>query len=285
MVTRTPRTILFALTLLAGALPAFAQPTQPPAPTDPTLPGTGPGTPVAPMGMPGPGTTYSTATWPTELTARPVVLGIGMLEIRGDLFFSLSKNDVGDPTAITPAVYYGLSDQLTLGIFEDRFCFGDSCVGVFDSLGLDAIFALLTQMNLQLAVRGALVANSFENGLWQLRVGALGKFFLGQLAIQFDPKLLIGLNKGAANREYFSLPVDVQYQIDAMLALFLTIGVVADLDYSDYFHVPVGFGAHYTLTRQIDLAGQLLFLNLLGKTPGYGPLDARALQLFVNYRI
>jgi hypothetical protein len=280
--------VLMLMLMLAGAAPAFAQPTSPPpGSTDPAAAGTpAPGAPVTPVATAG---TYSTATWPLELTLRPVVLGTGMIEIRGDLFIGLSKGSAGKPFLLTPTVYYGVNEQLTLGLFQDSFCFsGSSTCKFFDSLGVDAIFALLQQANIQLAVRGALEAASFDAGFWRLRIGALGKYYAGRLAIQFDPKLLIGLNKrSAGNGDILSIPLDIQYQIDQMLAAVVTIGIYGPLDgFSDAYGVPVGLGAHYTINRQLDVAGQFLFLNLLGKTfPGTSNLDYRALQFFLNYRI
>jgi hypothetical protein len=277
--------------MLVGAGPVLAaDPTSPPPPggsTDPAAAGgAAPGAPVVPVAAAV--GAYSTANWPYELTLRPVVLGTGMIEIRGDLFISLSKGYVGKPFQITPAVYYGLNEQLTLGLFQDTLCFsGSPTCKFFDSLGVDAIFALLQQANINLAVRGALEAASFDAGFWRLRIGALGKYYAGRLAIQFDPKLMIGLNKrSGGNGDILAIPLDIQYQIDQMLAAVLTIGIVGPLDgFSDVFQIPVGFGAHYTINRQMDVAGQLLFLNLLGKAPGYSNLDARALQFFLNYRI
>jgi len=291
MLTRYRGTPIVLMLMLAGAAPALAQPTSPPAPgaTDPAAAGgAAPGAPVTPVAAAG--TTYSTATWPLELTLRPVVLGTGMIEIRGDLFIGLSKGSAGKPFLLTPAAYYGLNEQLTLGIFQDSLCFsGSSTCKFFDSIGVDAIFALLQQANIQLAVRAALEAVSFDAGFWRMRIGALGKYYAGRLAIQFDPKLMIALNKRSgmiSQPDFLAIPLDIQYQIDQMLAAVLTIGVVGTLDnFSDYFQIPVGFGAHYTINRQLDVAGQLLFLNLLGKTPFGGQLDGRALQFFLNYRI
>lgn len=277
----------FALTLLlAGAVPALAAeptaPPPPPGPTDPVLPGGGPpAAPLTPVASPG---AYTLDSWPLELTLRPVVLGTGMFEIRGDLFIGLNDGAAGEPFAITPAVYYGLSEQLTLGIFRDAICF--NCSEVVDSLGFDAIFALLQQSDLSLAVRGSLVAESFNADFYQLWVGVLGKYIAGRLAIQFDPKLIIGLSERTSNKEVLTIPVDVQYQIDQMLAVVVTTGISGYLDgFFDYLQIPLGLGAHYTVNRQLDVGGQFIFLNLFGHTPAGGQFDQRALQLFVNYRM
>src|SRR3990172_9892059 len=90
---------------------------------------------------------YTKATWPTEETKRPITLTKGMLQINGNIGVSMSKELVGKPIVVTPNVFYGVSDKLTIGLVNSSLCVtgkDNGCAKAFNSLGLDVIFAFMT---------------------------------------------------------------------------------------------------------------------------------------------
>lgn len=65
--------------------------------------------------------------------------------MRGDtLRLELSKDRVGDPFSLAPDLYYGLTQNVTLGYFHDvGVCIiGDGCDVRYNDAGAEALFSL-----------------------------------------------------------------------------------------------------------------------------------------------
>jgi hypothetical protein len=208
-----------------------------------------------------------------------------MLEIRGDVSIDLSRGLVGKPVAITPGVFYGISDRLTVGLTDARFCLtgtSGGCARIYDSIGLDAIFAFMTG-NLDVGAHGGVDLASFDPAAAGLRVGVLGKLTSGPLAVTLDPSLRLGLTERDFNPDTLRVPIQVAFQATPELAPFLETGLGTALNgpVSGDFVVPVGVGALYSISRQLDAGLRFTFPNLVGKG---GSADYRVLNVFVNFR-
>lgn len=80
---------------------------------------------------------YPVDTWPTEVILRPLTLAEGMFELRGTTaFVNLSNAKAFQPIDLEPALFYGLTDKLTIGISHGRELLGPAaglCVSGTDN--------------------------------------------------------------------------------------------------------------------------------------------------------
>ena len=229
---------------------------------------------------------YTKATWPTEETKRPITLTKGMLQINGNIGVSMSKELVGKPIVVTPNVFYGVSDKLTIGLVNSSLCVtgkDNGCAKAFNSLGLDVIFAFMTgKLNVG-AHGGVAIPQLSDPMLAGVKVGVLGKYMAGKIAVTFDPSLYIGITERDFNKEGLDVPVHVAFQATPKLAPFLHTGISAPLDgFGDFYQVPVGVGALFGMSNKLDIGGQFTFANLAGKGSS---ADFRAVNIFCNFRM
>ena len=113
-----------------------------------------------------------------------------------------------------------------------------------------------------------------------MALGAAGKFhFSDSVALFFDPQIGIALNKrDAGNEDRLFLPLELQAQLSAPIALKLLTGIEAPFDgFGDAYIIPVGLVAVYNSNPRIDCGLRCSFDNLLGKVAeGVGRADARS---------
>jgi hypothetical protein len=268
-------------------------------------------TPTA-EGTPPPGdATAPPATTPPPAASRAaggpvdVTLPQGGININGDIVIGLYKDFAGKPISIVPNLYYGVNDQLTVGIahnpIADTFataglarglCLSgqsDGCAKVYNNLSLDVLFSFMRQAGMDLAGHGGIDFDQFSPDLFlALRVGVKGKMMAGPLMIIFDPFISFGLTKrDLGNKENLGIPVRLAFLATPELNINLSTGIFAPFDnFGDLYAIPLGIGAGYALNSQLDLRVQFTFDNLLGKVPdGFGRADARTLAIGAAFKM
>jgi hypothetical protein len=142
---------------------------------------------------------YITADWPLQLVDRPLTLGPGMFELRGDtLIVSLSSGSVGDPILLAPDVYYGVNKKLTVGIDHERgICVSGDLCNRYNDMGLDALYSLIYTGNVHLAARGTLRFADFDPFIAGLEFGLAARVGFASLAVVAEPRLYVGMSKRA----------------------------------------------------------------------------------------
>jgi hypothetical protein len=266
-----------------------------------------------PMGEPAPAP-MDPAVGGTEMSAAggdaSTYLGRSVLssagQFRADVFLiaNLSKNNAFKPFSLSPDLYYGLSDQLQIGIVHTTplrwqqpggagtsLCLSgedNNCTKVYDNVGLDVQFGLLQGGLTDLAVQGTLYLNSFDPATLALGLGLNGKHrFTEMLGLAFNPQVLIGLNeRDAGNKERLFIPVELQLQIIPPVAFMLQAALHSPFeDFGDFYQIPVGIAAMLNVNPMIDVGLRFAFDNLLGKQfPGAKRGDARTLSAVVGLR-
>lgn len=105
----------------------------------------------------------------------------------------------------------------------------------------------------------------------------------GDVAVLAEPRLYVAVHERLpSHKDLVDVPVQIQYQLTHQNALLLTSGMRGPLsDFGDSFAVPLGLGALVTLSRHVDVGGELLFTNLAGRGGGF---DGRLLLLRVTVR-
>lgn len=232
-----------------------------------------------------------------------LLLGAGKIRIEGQtLNINLSKSAVGKPISLAPAVYYGVSDKLTVGITHTRgttlwspsalavgsgICVSGTssgCAKAYNNIGVDVLFGLAAG-KMSAAVHGGLDFLTLSDTTLAIRAGILGKYDLApKVALTFDPAISIGANKrDAGNKEALNVPVYLWLVASPQLSAYVTSGIFGPFShFGDFYAIPVGVGASYTVSPKLTAGVDFGFANLAGKGSS---ADFRALSVRVAYAL
>jgi hypothetical protein len=230
-----------------------------------------------------------------------LVLPKGRLLLDAYLEINLSNNLAGKPISIAPDLWYGVNDDLTVGLvhsFESEFGFigggyalgadragsslcltgdGNGCNGVYNNVGLEARYQVkMSNPDLAIAPIGGLYVNSFKDPFsLDVKVGALGRWHKGKLAVEVEPSVFIALTKRSAdlagvgnvtqNHDILNIPVTVLYTVMPKLAVAGQVGVILPFeDAGHLYQIPLSIGAHYTLNSSVTVNAALTLTALAG---------------------
>jgi len=220
----------------------------------------------------------------------------------------MSKSAVGKPFSIVPNVYYGINDQLMVGIANNPgsevfqtatgagLCLAGTssgCPKVYNGISLDGIFSFSRSSTMDVGAHAGLDFLEFSpDMLLSVRLGVKGRTLAGPLIITFDPSVNIGATKrDAGNKEILTVPVRLGFMATPQLNLGLSVALRGFLDppvggFGDSYQVPVGVGGTFAVNQALDVRAQFAFDNLGGKQlPGEGRADARTLSIGVAYHM
>lgn len=280
--------------VLAGTAVAHAQPTDP-APTGPT-----PADPAAPAA-------------PT--TTERVTLPEGRVLIRAAVELELSKGAAFDKVSLSPDVWYGVDNKLTIGLVHSAagssgvvggvgssLCFTSDTCDVYHNVGIDARYHL-KDGKLTFAGEGGLYVGNFDPFQLAVKLGIVGRYRpspTSKLAVDITPNLVLGLTSRepemgtgmnavevSANQETLALPVMAWYAVIPKLSVGLQVAFVAPLETAgDSFVVPVSIGGSYQVSERIVLNLAFTLPAVAGgsevKATG---VDARSLTLGGSYAL
>jgi hypothetical protein len=258
---------------------------------------------------------YSKDTWPAEVLKRPLTLAQGLAQLSLPVNFNLSTDAVGKPVYVPALLAYGVTDSFTLALTHNNgLCLtgtSNGCPKVYNDVGLQGVYSISPRGDLQAAlIAGVQLPSLSDPFVSAVVVGFDSRYTTGSVALRFDPRLAIGLSgrdssfietfpqpvdldfHGApvigGNRETLFLPVALQVQPAANVALTLGSGVAAQLDpatgtVGDSVSVPIGLSAAYTASR-FDFGASFGFPNLRasGTTSA---TDLRVGQVFASVRL
>jgi hypothetical protein len=213
----------------------------------------------------------------TGTPARPVMVGMNISE----------DQDAFDPFVMPIHLYFGVTENLTLGITNDRGpcfnCEDDFYNGAGLGMGLLYPFVQSPTFELDLHLTAPLIP-LFDPFFMSVRAGVLGRVNISRVvAFVFDPSLTIGLvGRDDGNREWLSLPVWFYFQATDVVVPFVGTAVNGPLEgYTDGLQIPLEGGVIASVTRDIDLGGVLTFGNLFGRG---GSFDYRGLDFIGRFR-
>jgi hypothetical protein len=232
--------------------------------------------------------------WPLSMVDRPLGVSAHMLQVDVNSATSLTKDYAGKPSTLPLAVWYGVTNQLQVGLVHaSGLCIsGESngCAKVYDDVAFNALYSISGRGgNFELAGWAQLNYSSFDRGTINAQVGpAINWVIAGNAALLAYPGIQFGLDKREemANKEALVAPVYLYGRAGAHVAPVLFTGISAPFDgFSDSYRVPVGVGALVGLTTKIDVGARFDLSNLLGKhAEGVGAADERALLVWVSVR-
>jgi hypothetical protein len=229
--------------------------------------------------------------YPIELARRPFILQRGRLEIRSSVSVDLSQNLLGEPVRLAPALAYGVTNSLTVGVETGGLCVTGSnhgCANVFNDVAVNAILAVLAASagNLLVGLRADLALTTFDPAVAAgARIAAIAKVTNGTLAVQIEPSLQLGIGqRDAYNWDSLALSVELQWQIVRRLAAFFRTGIGTFLNgpLRGDAAVPVGIGVLGSVSRAVDAGLRFTFPHLLGTG---ATADLRSVEVLVNIRL
>jgi hypothetical protein len=216
----------------------------------------------------------------TGTPARPVMAGMNISE----------DQPTFDPFVLPLHLYFGATDELTLGITNDRGpCFncGDDQGDFYNAagLGMGLLYPFVRDPGFELDLHTtAPLIPVFDPFFLSVRAGVLGRVNISEIvAFVFDPSLQIGLiGRDDGNREWLSLPIWFYFQATDVVVPFVGTAVNGPLEgFGDAFQIPLEMGVIASVNRNIDLGGMLAFGNLMGRG---GSFDYRGLAFLGRFR-
>jgi hypothetical protein len=236
--------------------------------------------------------------------AGDMMVGAGRWDIRVPIVINMTKSFVAKPINVPLDVYYGVNQDLTLGLTHSGgvvqstspyplmagLCLtgkSDGCAKFYNTVGADALYRLLGS-SVQLAAHGGLDFRTLDPARLALRLGVLMQAPLTtNLAILFDPRVWIGLTKRddppLGNKEYLALPLALQFWATPELRLAArTVFGGPFSHFGDNYVGSVGLYGAYAINQMIEAFLAFDFLNLYGKNSSG---DFRTLVVGANFRI
>jgi len=247
---------------------------------------------------------HNSSNWTLATVERPLTLGKGMLEIRGDTFrVGLSKDSSFEPLSIAPDIFYGISNVLTVGVYHTTgICLtgvDGGCLSTYNDLGIEGQFALMHGGSFQVQLHGGLLmpALSKPKFIMGMTAGVEARLKIGKIAVRLDPEFYVGFNERDSVSQVLLLPVWLQLQLNKQTMVFLSSGFNMDFQ-NDVNAIPMGLGANFAINHRIDLGLEFQFANAFGDdnavffgstaslaNPPIEPFDERTVIVRVALRI
>lgn len=227
-----------------------------------------------------------------------LVMPKGKLLIDAFVEINLSTDLAFKPVSISPDIWYGVTDDLTLGLVHstigatgvigaagDALCITGSsngCESVYPGFGIDARYRLKGAW----AVDGGLFVNDFDPFALALKIGVVGRHRVGEkFALELQPTLFIGLTERDTNKEILAIPVTAGFSLMPQLTAYAQVAFITPFESAgDLWLLAASIGARYRVSDHLDLGLAFSLPALAGGPDGTG-FDARTITLGVSYAL
>jgi hypothetical protein len=257
---------------------------------------------------PAPAVATDAAAAPAAAAGDSLTLPKGRVLIDAFIEASLDSGAVFKPVSISPDLWYGVSDKLTVGLVHsalgetgfmgaagDSLCItgSSSCGKFYKDVALDARFNL-KQDTFSYAFDGGLAFRSLSPNETAIKLGLVARWHKEKLSIELEPSLLFGLNNRKitemvggvtetvyANGDSLGVPVTVLYAMSPKLNLVGQSGLFLPFENTgDAYFIPLSAGITYRVNVPASILLAFSFPQLIG---GAGTGDVRTLTLGGNY--
>jgi hypothetical protein len=225
-----------------------------------------------------------------------------------DAYFAASLNSGNEfkPFSLSPDVWYGATDELTVGLVHSSvagsgfmggagtaLCLagtGGGCADVYPGFGIDARYKLKSGM-LAYAAEGGLYVRTFDPFVMAIKLGLVARWQQEKIAVELTPNLAVGVAGRTAegmaevtsNGETLNIPVTGMYAVTPKIAAALQTGLILPFQATgDTWAVPLSIGGFYTVNESINVNLAFSLLALVGGGASTG-FDARSLTLGGTY--
>lgn len=222
-----------------------------------------------------------------------------------DAFIEINLSDGGvfKPFSVSPDVWYGVTDDITAGLvhsaagstgfiggFGQSLCLSGSgdggCGNIYDNVGLDGRYKLKLG-DIAFAAEGGLYLVQISDPLQlAIKLGAVGRWHSGKLAVEAAPNLFLGLtNRDAGTPDVLNLPATVFYAITPMISAAVQTGFIIPFKATgDTYAIPLSIGAHYHVNESLNVSLAFSLPALITGLP-VGGFDVRSLTLGGTYAL
>jgi hypothetical protein len=214
---------------------------------------------------------------------------------------NLSDGAVFEPFSLTPDVWYGATNDLTVGLVHstlgasgfignvgDSLCLtgtSGNCTDVYKNVGVDARYQLKrTPGPFVWAIDGGVYAINLDPLAVAFKLGAVSRWQSKKLVLEISPSLFLGVTeRDTFVKETLFLPATALYSVAPKIAVALQLGLVLPVeDAGDAYAVPLSIGGHYDVNESLTVNLAFSLPKLLAGTDPSG-FDARSLTLGGTY--
>jgi hypothetical protein len=237
----------------------------------------------------------------------------GRAVLNAYLGIGLSSGRAFKPVSISPDIWYGVTDDITAGVVHSAvgttgFIGGNGLIGeslcltgsdsgcgdVYSNVGLEARYKL-KMSGIAFAVDGGLYSGHVSDlKLLELKLGAVGRWQKGPLAVEAAPNLLLavtdrssttttnGISITTGNSDVLNVPGTVLYTLNPMITLAGQSGLMLPLEnIGDAYAVPLSVGAFYKVNGELNVSAAFSLPRLIAGSGG--GTAARSLTLGGSY--
>jgi hypothetical protein len=244
-------------------------------------------------------------------TTDALTLQKGRAVLDAFLEISLSDGAAFKPVSLSPDIWYGVTDEITAGLVHSSvgttgfiggtgqsLCLTGSsglCNDFYNNVGFDGRYKLKTG-DISIAADGGLFIEQIKSPiLLDLKLGAVGRWHQGKIAVEAAPALFLGLTNRSqtimvggvttdvtTNADVISLPGTVLYTLNPEITLAGQTGLILPLENAgDAYAVPLSVGAFYHVNDQLNVTAAFSLPRLIAGSGG--GIDARSLTLGGSY--
>jgi hypothetical protein len=236
----------------------------------------------------------------------------GHFVIDAFLTMDLSINVAGQGISLSPDIWYGITDDITVGLVHSRagengflggigdsLCFSGQtgeCPNFYEDVGADLRYRLKAPWSVDAGLFVDSFSPDFDLGV---KLGIDGRWRFGKLGLEIQPNLFIeltnrfaGADKTATtpeeqgNEEALAIPVTASYGVIPKLDVFLQTGLDLPFDRAgDFFAVPLSIGARYAVMPKLSLGLAFTLEALVGGSAIDTGADLRVIQLGGTYAL
>jgi opacity protein-like surface antigen len=247
------------------------------------------------------------------VSEQQMTLPGGRFFVQGFAEINLSTDAAFEPFSIAPDLWYGVNDQITVGLVHsgrastglygpvgNGLCLtGEEggCPDVYGNIGIDGRYHFYRGSGMTLSAEGGLFAGPFDPFTAALKLGVVGRWQAGAIAIDLAPNLFVGLSErepeegadvtiGTNNKEILNLPITALYMLSSQIGLALQLGAVIPMqETGDLYTVGISLGGQYMLSDRmmIDAAFSLPMLVKGDAYEGVDAFDVRTFTLGFGY--
>ena len=227
----------------------------------------------------------------------------GKLLLDAFVEMNLSSGAAFKPVSISPDLWYGVTDDVTIGLVHsgigatgfleaagNSLCItgtDNGCAHFYNNVGLDGRIRIAKPW----AVDVGLYINSISDP-FQLaaKLGIDGRWTWNKVALELQPSLFLGLTNRepaagmvavATNTETLYVPATLSYLVAPKFDLALQAGLVLPFtNTSDAWAIPLAIAARYAVSPKFGLGLAFTFPELIG---GTSTAKARTLLLGGSY--
>jgi hypothetical protein len=228
----------------------------------------------------------------------------GKLLLDAFVEMNLSKDQAFKPVSISPDLWYGVNDDVTIGLVHsgigatgfleangNSLCITGSsngCGHVYNNVGLDGRIRIAKPWAVDVGLYITSISDPFQLAA---KLGIDGRWTWNKLALELQPSFFLGLTNRepmstgmvviATNTETLYVPATLSYLVAPKLDLALQAGLVLPFTKtSDTWAIPLAIAARYAVSPKFGLGLAFTFPDLIG---GTSSADARTLLLGGSY--